>query len=92
MNPVFVIVWLFALAIVVTLRRRSLRGSRLGYLYTAYGLGAVFIAALVVLSPGRAMYALAVIAAIGLPIGLLVDRRRHRTHFSKSAVVARAVN
>jgi hypothetical protein len=29
------------------------------------------------LSPGGAMYALAVIAAVGLPIGLLVDRRRH---------------
>ena len=78
MNAVFVIVWLIAMAIVVMLRRYWMHNNRrIGYLYAAYGLAAVFITVLVASAPGGAMYALAVIAAVGLPIGLLVDRRRH---------------
>jgi hypothetical protein len=76
MNAVFVIVWLLAIAIVVMLRRHWLRGNHIGYLYAAYGLGAVFVAALVTMAPGGAVYAFAAIAAVGLPIGLLMDRRR----------------
>jgi CDP-diglyceride synthetase len=78
MNAVLVIIWLIAMAIVVMLRRYWMHNNHhIGYLYAAYGLAAVFIAVLVALAPGGAIYAFAVVAAIGLPIGLLVDRRRH---------------
>jgi CDP-diglyceride synthetase len=77
MDPVFVIFWLIAMVTVVALRRYWMRRNNIGYLYASYGLAAVFIAVLVALVPHGAMYALAVIAAVGLPIGLLVDRRRH---------------
>jgi hypothetical protein len=77
MNAVFVIVWLIAMAIIVMMRQYWLRGNYIGYLYAAYELTAAFIAVLVASAPGGAMYAFAIIAAVGLPIGLLVDRRRH---------------